>query len=268
MVNKVAVLGPEYSYSHILAMKVNVGEIVLCNTIPEIFEKVSKGIVDSGIAPIENMAHGTVRESLIGLHKYKVKINKEMDFPIHLCLAAKNDKFSKIISKQEALSQTSNFIGNYKDKKTEDTSSTSLAMKIASENEDYAAIGSEEAAKSFKLNIIAKNIENNKDNVTRFIIISKEESADLSKSTRSSMLILPSKDRPGLLHDILSLFKENNINLTKIESIPTGKKIGEYEFFIEIDGNILDSKIKEVLEKLNKEYKVFFFGSYSFDKLN
>ncbi len=266
---KAATLGPEYSYSDILTRKEFPDcEIILCNSIPEIFEKVAGKEVSKGIAPIENMMHGTVRESLISLWKYKIKINKELDIPIRLCLASKKANFKKIISKMEALSQCSQAISSYKGKVTiEETSSTSKAMEIASKDEEYAAIGSKEAAASQGLNIINENVADNLGNVTRFVEISLNDGIAIGKNVRTSMMIVPKGDRAGLLHEILSIFKEKNINLTKIESIPSGKKLGEYEFFIEIEGNQSDDEIKDVLTKLGKIHEVYCFGSYEIKRV-
>ncbi|MBS3091096.1 ACT domain-containing protein [Candidatus Pacearchaeota archaeon] len=265
---KIAVLGPEYSYCHILGLKKFANEtIVLCKTIPEVYEKVSKDEVEFGLAPIENMLHGTVRESLVSLQKYKVKINKTFDLPIHLCLASKTDNFNIIISKQEALSQCLKLISRLK-KQTQECSSTSEAMKIASSDSNYAALGSEEAAKSLNLKIIGKDVEDNSDNITRFVLISKKESdLDESKYMRTSLMILPERDKPGLLYEILSIFKIRYINLTKIESIPTRKKLGEYEFFMEIEGSLQEERIISALNLLKTIHDIYLFGSYELEKI-
>lgn len=264
---KIAILGPEYSYSHVLALKAFPNEEYLfCKTIPDVFESVSNGKSVSGLVPIENMFHGTVRESLISLQKYKVKINRALDLPIRMCIASKSDNYKIITSKQEALSQCSKFLAQTS-KQVQDASSTSLAMEMASKDEKYAAIGSEEAALKLGLKILKKNIEDNSDNVTRFILISRKESEKDSGNARTSMMIIPKKDKPGLLYEILSVFKIKEINLTKIESIPTGKKLGEYEFFIEIDGNMNNENVKTALSFLRTMHEIYFFGSYRIENV-
>ncbi len=269
MTNKISILGPEYSYCHILAMRAfpNRG-FILCNTIGEIYKNVSEGITEEGIAPIENMIHGSVRESLTALQKYKVKINKSYDLPIHHCLASQSDNYNKVISHSQALGQCTKFIFQQKDKKTEESSSTSQAMQIASQNSDYAAIGSKEAALHYGLRILKENIEDNHDNITRFILISKQDNKEESKNSRTSLMIVPHKDKPGLLSDILKTFKDRNINLTKIESIPTGKKLGEYQFFIEIEGNVKNKEVFNSIEEIKKFNGVYVFGSYEIEKIN
>ncbi|MEI6731970.1 MAG: prephenate dehydrogenase/arogenate dehydrogenase family protein, partial [archaeon] len=161
---QLAVLGPEYSYGHILATKAfPKASFVLCNNIEDIFKKVSTGEIKIGLAPIENMLNGSVRESISSLKKYKVKINHLFNFPIHHCFAAKSDKFKKIVSHPQALAQCSKFLEQYKEKGITlvEATSTSKAMELAAANKDYAAIGSKEAASNYKLNIIQESIEDN-----------------------------------------------------------------------------------------------------------
>lgn len=265
MANKVAVLGPENSYSHILARKLfKGGELVLCKSISDAYNKVSILECNLGIVPIENMINGSVRESLISLVKSGLKIQKAYDLPIHHCIASKTTDFSKIISHTQAIGQCSNFLKT-QGKEVIETTSTSKAMEIASKDQIYAAIGSKEAANEFGLKIISENIENNQDNVTRFILISKENKN--TKGSRTSMMIIPKKDKPGLLFEILAIFKIKEINLTKIESIPTENKLGEYEFFIEVEGSTNEEKLKDSIDFLKSIHDIKIFGSYDIEKI-
>lgn len=191
-----------------------------------------------------------------------------MDMPIHHCLASKSEKFTKIISHPQALAQCSRFLEEYKIKKIiiQESASTSKAMELASEDKEYAAIGSTLAAKNFGLKILKKDIENNHDNVTRFILISRNENFEFkSKNIRTSLMLIPKEDMPGLLFKMLSPFATAGINLTKIESIPTGKKFGEYIFYIEISGSIKENKIKTAIEFLKNMVNVDVLGSYEIE---
>jgi len=263
---KVAILGPEYSYCHILAEKIFTNdELTFCNTIKDVFRKVADGSVDEGIVSFENMMHGAVSESILSLKKYNAKINKAFILPVSHCLASKTDNFSKVISHPQALSQCSDFLEVFRSKGygVEDANSTSEAMKIASEDERYAAIGASVAAGHFGLSVIKKGIENNQDNVTSFVLISKNQNEYVEgDNVRTSMMVVPDRDKPGLLFEILSTFKLKNINLTKTVSIPSGKKIGEYLFFIEVDGNVNDEGVKSALDFLKTMHPVEVFGSY------
>lgn len=264
--SKIAILGPQGSYCHIIAeLAFPKNDFLFCNNIEDIFRAVSDNKAEQGIAPIENMLQGTVRESVFALKKYKVKMNALYHLPIHHSLASLTPDFKKIISHIQAIGQCSEFLDNYRNKgfSIEETNSTSKAMEIASKNKEYAAIGSPLAAKLFNLNVLKTSIEDNHDNLTSFILISNKENENkLNGSTRTSLLIHPLSDRPGLLYEILAIFKIKDINLTKIESIPSGKKIGDYLFFIEIEGNQNDKNVKSALDFLRTIHEVYSFGSY------
>ncbi len=265
---KIAVLG-QYSYSHIAGQKVFPnGDFLFCNKIENIYEAVSKGEAEFGVAPVENMLQGSVRESLYSLSSTRLKIIHSYDLPIHHCLASLSTNFKKVISHPQALGQCSKFFSTDKKYNIEEVSSTSKAMEMASKNPEYAAIGSKEAAKFFNLNVIKENLEDNHDNVTRFIVISKQSTIQNKTNLRTSLMIIPYKDKPGLLFNILKAFKDNNINLTKIESLPLGKKLGEYQFFMEIDGSETDENVSNAINEISKNNGVHSFGSYSLTLLN
>lgn len=271
--DRIAVLGPENSYSHFLGEKVfdsDKNEFILFDNIEAVFKEVSKNENVIGIVPFENMIHGSVRETFICLKKYDIKIVKSFDLSIHHCLASKSKNFKKIASHPQALAQCSDFLEEFRNRGIEivESSSTSKAMELASLNKDYAAIGNEVAASKNELSVLNKNIENNSNNVTRFVEISKKCCEFSSnKNAKSSLMLVPKEDRPGLLFEILALFKIKDINLTKIESIPTGKGIGEYLFYIDIEGSVLDDNIKVTIEFLKTIVDVNLFGSYEVIKV-
>lgn len=258
---KIAILGPECSYTHIAAKNAfPTAEFLFLDRIQDVFTHVASS-ADQGVVPIENMLHGSVRETLTALMKHKVKINKSFDLPINHCLAAQNENFSKISSHPQALAQCSQFLSAYKKDQLVPTVSTAKAMEQASQDATIAAIGSQQAAEHFKLNILKENIEDNHDNVTRFIAISTKETQP-DGPAKTSMMLIPSEDRPGLLYDILAVFKEQSINLTKIESLPSGKKLGEYFFYIEIDGSTTEQNVQSAINSLKNLVDVYVFGSY------
>jgi prephenate dehydratase len=266
--NKIAVLG-KYSYSHIAGQKVFPNaDFIFCHKIENIYEAVSNGETELGFAPVENMLQGSVRESIYALSATRLKINHSYDLPIHHCLASLSQNFKKIISHPQAIGQCSKFFASNKNYQSEECASTSKAMEIASKNQEYAAIGSKEAAKFFNLKVIQENLEDNHDNVTRFILISKEHKTIAKNNLRTSLMIIPHEDKPGLLFNILKAFKDNNINLTKIESLPLGKKLGEYQFFIEINGSEKDMNVSNAINEISKQNEVHSFGSYSLTLLS
>lgn len=265
---KIAVLG-KYSYSHITGEKVYPNDnFVFCNRIENIYDSVLKGEADLGVAPIENMLQGSVRESLNALNSTRLKILHAYDVPIHHCLASLSNNFKKVLSHPQALAQCSKFFSENKNLQVEEVASTSKAMEMASKNPEYAAIGSKEAAKFFNLMLIKENLEDNEGNITRFIIVSKYEIPQKCKNIKTSLMIIPHSEKPGLLFNILKAFKDNNVNLTKIESLPLGKKLGEYEFFMEIDGSQDELHVSNAIKEISKNNEVHSFGSYPLTELS
>jgi len=260
----VALLGPEYSYSHLLAKQVFPGEkFTLCSRIKDIFQHVVEGSSSLGIIPIENMLQGTVRESIMSLLRFKVKINIAYNFPISHCLASQSANYAGIISHSQALAQCSNFLeSNFTGKNIIECSSTSKAMELAAKDKTLAAIGSREAAQGYGLQVLQETVCDNPFNVTRFFIISKEEFI-AEGNVRTSLLLNPKEDYPGLLFLLLAPFAVQHINFTKIESLPSGRKFGEYIFYVEIEGSLNDLKVQKAIDFLRVNNEVYLFGTYN-----
>lgn len=273
---KVFTLGPKGSFSELASEKflsqnpLN-AELKFCNSISEVFEMVlEKSEKDIGVIPLENMIDGSVGESLDLLFKYssRIKIIAELIIPVNLCLASNNKEISKVISHPKALGQCRNYILE-KGFQPISELSTSRAMERISQEKDskFAAIGTLNAANYYGLKVIEKNIEDNKNNVTRFFVISNSSMEyNFLKKTRkklkTSLAIHPKKDEPGLLLNILKSFSNRNINLTKIESRPTKMNLGEYLFYIDLEGHQNDNAVKEAIVEIKHFGDVRVFGSY------
>ncbi len=233
-------------------------------SIHDIFDAVKNRKAEEGVVPLENLLDGSIGETLDALYHSKLKIKEEIVISVKHFLAClpetRKKDISVVMSHQKAIAQCSNFLRKNKFEAKE-TLSTAGAMKIIAEQKlkDAAAIGTEIAAKRYGLKIIARNIEDNKNNVTRFVVISKEYS---KRGNKTSIALHPYVDRPGLLHDILESFAKRKINLTKIESRPTKLKLGEYIFYIDFEGNKKEKKIKEIFREINRFVRIKSFGSY------
>ncbi|MFA6183934.1 MAG: prephenate dehydratase domain-containing protein [Parcubacteria group bacterium] len=262
--NKIITLGPEFSYSYNLALEYYKKEDIICvQSIEDIFEKVFKNKNYKGLVPIENMINGSVRESFLSIRKNPVIILRAIDYAIDNIIAANNKKYSKIVSHSQPLAQCSQFIKNKKGIEIIEVSSTSKAMEMAAKDRNVAAIGNERAAKFYGVNILQKNISNKMVNVTRFIEISSKKDKDFLKGKKTSLIIEPFKDKAGILFEILSVFKIKEINLTKIESIPTGAKMNDYIFYLDIDGSLEEKRVADAIKFLETFVKVKVFGSYN-----
>jgi len=265
MTEKIAVLGPEGTFTEIAAKKISNGEIVYCDSVEEVFEKVDTKECDSGVVALENSIEGSVNITMDCLIEYDVKIIREIILPINLNLMSLNgkiDEIKKIVSHPHALAQCRKFLKKCGKIKIEAVESNSAGMKKASENKEIAAIGAIECEKIYGLKAIEKNINDYKSQ-TRFIEITKEP---IKKAQgKKTSIIFMVKDKPSALYNVLKEFADEKINLKKIESRPSKGKLGEYFFFIDFEGNIYDKKIKKILERIRDEEKTTFLkilGSY------
>lgn len=263
--SRIGFLGPHGTYTEEAASKLN-GKLIPYNSIIEVMEAVKKNKVDMGVVPIENSIEGPVGITLdLLVHDYDLKIIGEIILPIsHNLLLNREgsiEDIKKIYSHIQALSQCRKFIGKM-DFKPIATPSTSGAAEMVKYEKDAAAIGSKKAAELYDLNIFANDIQDYENNSTRFVIISMDYCKP-SGHDKTSIVFSLFEDRPGGLYDVLGEFANCNINLTKIESRPSKKKLGKYIFFIDFLGHFSDKKVKNILNNIkDKVSYVKILGSY------
>ncbi|MCK5567972.1 MAG: prephenate dehydratase [Actinomycetia bacterium] len=273
---KIAYLGPQGTFTeealnkYISSTKSDDEiEKIPCVTMQEVIKSVDRGEAAEGIVPIENSLEGSVNITLDFLtFESEAKIIREITIPIRHSLIGKEkipaSKIKKIISHPHATAQCKNYISTHlKDAEIIAANSTAEAIKMLQEADNgIAAIGTETAAKLYGLEIIEKDIEDNKDNKTRFIFLGNSIQPKTGKD-RTSIVCFLEKDKPGSLFNILKEFAERNINLTRLESRPAKKDLGDYVFLIDLDGHLHDREIFEALEVLRKTvYLVKILGSY------
>jgi prephenate dehydratase len=263
---KIALLGPEGTFSHEVALKLNKSaKMVFVDSIWDVFEELEKGKVECGIVPVENSIEGGVGITLDALMEFDQKVKKEIILPVRHCLCGFGTlrEVKEVYSHPQALSQCRKFLNSIK-AKTFQTTSTSMAASEVARMKDRkkACICSKLAAKIYGLKIIREDVQDEKNNMTRFFLLQKTDS-EPSGNDKTSLAVYPEEDRPGLLHEILGVFAKRKINLTRIESRPSKRRLGEYIFFIDVNGHGEDKEIKEALEELRKKVKnVKVFGSY------
>jgi chorismate mutase/prephenate dehydratase len=222
----------------------------------EVFAKVRKGIADKGVIPIENTLYGSVFENYDLLLKYHVSVIAELNLQINHCLISPKkyslSELMKIYSHPQAIGQCSKFLNELKVEiiPTYDTAGSAL-LSLRNQEEPTAAVTSYRAAKIYKMKILKKNIQNNKINYTRFLVISKKKSDKEPKHPKST-LSFDLKSIPGALHKALGVFANAEIDLSMIESRPIPHKPFQYTFYIDISGSLNDKKIKAALRKLSE----------------
>jgi chorismate mutase/prephenate dehydratase len=221
--------------------------------ITSIFDEVSKGHCDLGLAPVENTKGGGVIETLDALIDSNVKICAEVQMAIHHSLLGNCslEKIEKIYSKPEVFAQCRNWLSaTFKDAQTVPVASTARAAQMAANEPNTAAIGSNVAAELYGLGIICENVEDIANNITRFLIISKED-AKPTDEDKTAMLFSTSH-KAGALSDVLDVFKRYGINMTNIESRPSKKREWEYYFFVDFLGHRTDKNIQDGLAEARK----------------
>lgn len=237
---RIGYLGPEGSFSHNAAM-LKFGQSVEyepLTDIASIFDEVSKGHCDLGLAPVENTMGGGVIETLDALIESDVYICAEVLMAIHHNLLANSplEQVERVYSKPEVFAQCRKWLSaTFKGARTIPVASTAKAAQMAASEPKTAAIGSYVAAELYGLRVICENIEDNANNVTRFLVISRED----AKPTDSdkTAIVFSTAHKAGALADVLDVFKKHGINLTNIESRPSKKRQWEYYFFMDFLGH-------------------------------
>ena len=259
---KIVYLGPEGSYTQEAAInKFGINKTYYSvNSIKNIFYEINEDRATYGIVPIENSSNGIVGDTINCFNSYDLNIIGETVLDIHHTLVSNCSKIEDIriiYSKDIAFDQCSIFLENYhlSEVKYEYVDSTTKAAILASQIPSSAAICSKLAAKTSNIPILFNNIEDNKNNKTRFFIISKKDTKKSTDDKTSIMVQLQNKY--GSLIDFLNDFKENKINLNKIKSHIVK---GISTFFIEFDGHKNDINIQNILNKHTKYIKIL--GSY------
>ena len=274
-IQQIAYLGPQGSFSE-MAADVFCGKYKISaypspqTTIRKVIEFVDTNPNTLGVIPLENSIEGSVREALDHLMitiNPNIRILSQTIMPIRHCLLSRTTEFYSItgvISHPQALAQCQNFIHDEMPRNLnliEAASTAEAARSLANYNLTYAAIGSEKTAEIYNLNILKENINDDKNNQTRFALIGDFETKETGNDKTS--LIFATENKPGALLEILHIFYENDINLSYISSRPSKLKFGDYNFIVNFDGHIKNPKILNTLKQV-KEKTTFmrFFGSY------
>lgn len=247
---QIGYLGPKGSFSHNAAI-LKFGQSVdheALSDIRGIFEEISKGHCDFGIVPIENSAGGGVRETLDAFVETDVLICGEASMAIHHNLMANSpmDEIKRIYSQPEIFAQCRNWLAaTFKDAETIPMASSSRAAKLAAGEPGSAAIASSVAAEIYGLKILCQNIEDIANNITRFLIISKQD-AEPSGDDKT-VILFSTSHKTGALVDVLNVFREYGLNMTNIGSRPNKKREWEYYFFVDFLGHKQEEHVKKAL---------------------
>ncbi len=268
----VAYLGPESTNSHQAAIK-KFGSSVdyhAMSTFADIFTAVEKKEADYGIIPIENSTDGSVRDALDQFVTSELKIVAQLYMEISYCLITNEplDSIKKVYSKDQALAQCRLWLQRHlSHAELCDAPSTARAVQIASEQPGVAAVANELASVRYGVPVLARNIEDKANNMTRFFVIGREPSGRVG-SGRDMTSLLVSLDESAALHSgtllkMVEPLSRRGINLTKIESRPSRRKAWDYYFYIDVGGHFDDPAMREAIAEM-RQYcaMVKWLGSY------
>ena len=243
-------------------------EAIACDSLSDLLAAVADGTLDQGLVPLENAIEGTVSATIDGLvFDHDLVIEQEIVIPIRLHLLTRRGgtlgEVKVVRSYVHALAQCRTYLHTLGVMVEQTTSTSQAAREVADSNEPWAAVASSLAGQLFGLDVLASDIEDHPGNTTRFVVVGREAVATPTGHDRTTIVCFQDTDRPGSLYGILGRFAARDINLTKLESRPTKRGLGDYCFVIEFEGHVADDVVADCLADLQAHLtRVKFLGSY------
>lgn len=268
MLETVGVLGPKGTNSERAAREwLRNSKIKYYSTIADVLTGASMRRVDYGAVPVEDSATGPVRTSAVELarlsRKNGIRIVGEHILSIthHLVGLGPLRRVKTVASHPQALDVCQNAIHKRlpRVKALRPVSSTAEAARMAAKDSTLAAVAASHAAKEYGLKILEPQIGHSD---TRFVFVSKKAKPHATGFDKTSVAVYLREDKPGALYELLGEFASRSINLTRIESVPVQNKIGEYFFYIDMEGHEEDRRVAEALRGIERKAEVIRLGSY------
>ena len=280
-IRNIVFLEPEGSFSDIAKDEICYRYNLQCNstalkTIKQIVDYTAQNSSDTmGVLPVENTLDGTIRESLDCLMKCpnpNVRIISEIIQPIEYCLLSKTTEFYSItglIATPRLIAKCQDFINNELPRNLniiETPSMLEAAYELRNHNLTYACVGNKKIAQNYMLNVLKENIHDDKNNLTRYILIGDIETKPTGRD--NTAIAFRTNNTPGALLEILKIFLENNINLTYISSRPSKINPNEYIFIVNFDGHIKNSGMLKTINDIKPKTSFLrCLGSYRAEEL-
>jgi len=263
----IAYLGPEGTFTQAAALK-HFGhsvETLPLATIGDVFREVESGNASYGVVPVENSTEGVVNHTLDQFMNSPLHICGEVELRIHHHLLGKGKdttNVKRIYSHRQSLAQCREWLEtNMPGVELHDVNSNAEAAKLASQDADTLAIAGETAAEIYGLNILVRNVEDEPDNTTRFLVIGKRATPPSGRDKTS--LLVSTQNKSGSLYRVLEPMVKNKISMTRIESRPSRRGMWDYVFFIDCEGHRDDANVATALKELEQEADFLrILGSY------
>jgi len=260
----VGYLGPQGTFSQEAVVKHFGASVAMrsCTTIDEVFKQVESGTTGYGVVPVENSTEGAIGRTLDLLLTTPAKVCGEIMLPVRQCLMSKAKNYAairKVYSHTQSLAQCQQWLTrNLPQAERIAVVSNAEAARLAAQDAKSAAIASKTAAGLYKLHLLARNIEDEARNTTRFLVLAAESVAPSGRDKTS--LVLSTRNIPGAIHELLTPLAENGVSMTRLESRPARTGLWEYVFYVDIEGHAQDARVAKALER--KASFVKNLGSY------
>jgi prephenate dehydratase len=241
-------LGPAGTYSHRAASAV-AEDVAFRESVTGIVEAVASGAFERGVVPIENSIEGSVTETLDALVEYEVAVTLEVVTPIRHALLAQSPSFDTVASHSQALAQCRSYLStNYPEATLEPVASTAQGVVHAREDASIAAIAHPDNAEE-GLELLAEDVQDRDSNATRFFVVAPPtERSEVGR--KSTVVVYPAADYPGLLLRMLEAFADRDVNLARIESRPSGERLGDYLFHIDFEAGLYERRAEAAVDDL------------------
>lgn len=263
----IAFLGPAGTFSE-MALGKQFGasvEALPCASIDEVFRAAETGTARYAVVPVENSTEGAIGRTLDLLISTPLRICAEVVLRVQQNLMAKNASIKairKVYSHPQSLAQCQGWLAQHLPRAERvPLASNAEAARVAAKERGAAAIGPEIAAERYKLRILARSIEDDAKNKTRFLVLGSHDAGPSGKDRTS--LVMTTHNRPGSLHQLITSFSTHGVNMTRLESRPARTGQWEYYFYVDIEGHQQDPKVAKALDELrDKAPFLKIFGSY------
>ena len=270
MPKRIGFLGPVGTYTEEAALRYDpAAELEPFHTIAAVGNAVASGVTDEGVVPIENSLEGSVTYTLdLLISQSGLSISEEIVLPIeHFLMARPGTRLEDvqvIYSHPQALAQCRDFLERSfpNSQRTASLSTVAAVIDMQDSELSAAAIAPQRASQLYDVEILGQNIQDNSNNVTRFVVLDRKDHS-ATGNDKTSICFSYQQDAPGLLYRALGEFAQRGINLAKVESRPTKESLGRYIFLIDCEGHREDGKVKEALEVLRGQVGMLkVLGSY------
>ena len=263
----IAFLGPEGTFTQAAALKHfghSVKTLALAG-IDDVFREVEAGAADYGVVPVENSTEGVINHTLDMFQRSPLSICGEVELRIHhhlLAADADRNKVKRVLAHQQALAQCRGWLdANLPQAERIAVASNAEAARLVRDQPGSAAIAGEMAAELYDVVIVARNIEDQPDNTTRFLIIGHQHA--LPSGLDKTSILVSVQNQPGALFSLLQPIARNDISMSRIESRPSRQGMWQYVFYIDLEGHRNDAPVAAALVELKQKASVVrVLGSY------